>query len=194
MDTIKWFKAHAKTLLKSIDSDPDAQRRVAAVLRDEASPSLQKLQHVVAVEAGFLNWKALIDASDAERHLAIVMTEEPLLHAWGVGTSPDDWRKPRDEKWAIIARDRHMLRGRVEDVAWTVEWLKSNITPIKTINHRRSSYGLKHIAEKHSPQRYLTNGTFIAAVMIAGYPIKFFADCYNPKFGMSEKSIKALLR
>ncbi len=76
-------------------------------------------------------------------------------------------------------------------MAWTVRWLEDNIEPIKTVNRRHSSYGLKHIAEPHSPKRYLTNGVFIAAALIAGYPV-MFDDTPNPSFGMSEKSIKAL--
>lgn len=193
MDTIRWFKTRAKALLKSLDHDTAARQRVATVLRDGEKISLQKAQHVVAVEAGFANWKALLDASDVERRLAVVMTEEPLLNDFGIGLYSGHRRKPREERMRILAEDRQRLRDSLDDVEWTAEWLRSNVEPIKTINRRRSSYGLKHIAEKHSPRGYLTNGVFIAAAMVAEYPFRI-TDSPNPQFGMSEKSIKRLSR
>lgn len=194
MDTIRWFKARAKALLKSLDRDDDARERVSAVLRDDGNVTLQKVQHVVAVEAGFPSWKDLLDAKDVEHRLAIAMNEEPLLNDFGIGPYSGNRRKPREERLRILAEDRKKLRNSLDDVAWTVQWLESNIKPIKTINRRRSSYVLKHIAEKHSPKGYLTNGAFVAAAMIAGYPYKISADSPNPQFGMSEKSIKRLSR
>ena len=107
--------------------------------------------------------------SDIRRRLDALMAEQPTLQA-----------------------EREMICDSIEDVIWTVEWLRSNVEPIKTINRRHSSYGLKHLAEKFSPNGYLSNGVFIAAAMIVGYPFK--VDPPNAMFGMSERSIKRLHR
>lgn len=193
MDTIKWFKTRAKTLLRSYESDDaDVRDRVTAVLKTDDRVTLQRVQHVVAIESGFPSWKALLDASDVERRLVIVMAQEPLLNDFGIGLYSGHTRKSRDERMRVLSADREKLRQSVADVEWTAGWLTSNIEPIKTINRRRSSYGLKHVAEKQSPNKYLTNGVFIAAAMVAGYPCKISWDSPNPQFGMSERSIKRL--
>ncbi len=69
-----------------------------------------------------------------------------------------------------------------------VAWLHDNITPIKTPTF--SSYGLKHVLERSLGGWYVTNGEFIAAALIAGYPYKH--DAPNPLFGMSARDIKRL--
>ncbi|MFG3044540.1 hypothetical protein ACGFZR_06375 [Streptomyces sp. NPDC048241] len=47
----------------------------------------------------------------------------------------------------------------------TAAWLRENITPIKTPT--ASSYGVKHVRERVTG-RYITNGEFIAAALVAG--------------------------
>ena len=71
----------------------------------------------------------------------------------------------------------------------TCEWLE-NINKIKTINTKHTSYGLKHIAEKHIG--YITNGVFIAAAIYCGFDFKVRARNPNVMFNMSEKSIKEI--
>jgi len=136
----------------------------------------------------------MLDAADVERRLVIAMTEEPLLNDFGIGIYDMDRKKPREKQLRILAENRKKLRESVEEVAWTAQWLAKNIGPIKTVNSRRSSYGLKHIAEEHSPKRYLTNGVFIAGAIVAGYSYKITLGSPNPSFGMSEKSIKSISR
>lgn len=194
VDSVKWFKSRAKALLKSYSNgEPAAHERVDGVLRNADSVTLQRIQHVVAVESGFDHWRALLASSEIERLLVVKMVEEPLLHVRGIGTMDANRGKPREVRAAKMAADRVALRRSVDDVAWTVEWLKANVAPIKTINRRRTSYDLKHIAERRSPKKYLLNGVFIAAAMVAGYPMEIGVDSPNPSFGMSERSIKKLV-
>jgi hypothetical protein len=188
VDTIRWFQDHAKTLKKSYPNDASIQGRIAAVLHDDRALSLQRVQHVVAVEAGFQHWKALRDADDLERHLAIVMAQEPLLNDFGIGLYAGYNRSPREERLRILKQDRNLLRSSVDDVRRLVEWLKCHITPIKTINRRWSSYGLKSFAEEDM-KHYFSNGMFIAAALIAGYTHQI-DETPNVYFGMSQKSIK----
>ena len=126
--------------------------------------------------------------------LRALMDEHPTLNDFGIGYGsahdrPDD---SPEFKASILQTERHALLENVADVTWTIHWLRSNVEPIKTINRRHSSYGLKHLAEKFSPNLYLSNGVFIAAAMIVGYP--FEVDPPNAMFGMSERSLKRLNR
>ena len=190
-DTTTWFRDRAWALRDAYKNDnPAAHARVKAVLRDRTRVGLQRLQHVVAVETGFRTWQAMLDAPEIERRLVIELAKHPYLNAHGIGLFDGFRGKPLEERRAIQERDRRKLRGSVSDVARTVEWLRANIKPIKTINGRHTSCGLKHIMERHVGY-YVTNGVFIAAALIEDYPVRF-NDGPNPCFGMSEKSIKAV--
>ena len=133
-------------------------------------------------------------ASDIRRRLDALMAEHPTLSHSGIGHGSGEWRSDKSPEWRdrILQAEREMFRESIDDVIWTVDWLRSNVEPIKTINRRHSSYGLKHLAEKFSPNGYLSNGVLIAAAMIVGYPFK--VDPPNVMFGMSQRSIKELSR
>lgn len=57
------------------------------------------------------------------------------------------------ENRAILREQREALRKSVGAVSNTIDWLQGNIPPTKTTNPKRSSYGLKHIAEKYIGSR-----------------------------------------
>jgi hypothetical protein len=50
---------------------------------------------------------------------------------------------------------------------------------------------MKHVMERHTG-KYVTNGAFIAAALIAGYPHRYPERGPNMLFGMSTRSIKRL--
>lgn len=69
---LEFFKKEAKKLFKQIKSNnTEAIERVSSVLKDSESMSLMRIQHVVAVEYGFLKWENLINASEVELRMAI---------------------------------------------------------------------------------------------------------------------------
>lgn len=197
---IEYFKKRAKALLARVRAvDVNACQRVRRVYNDMADKSdaeiaesfgLMRGQHVVAVEHGFSKWDALMSASPIEARLAITMMKVPLLNDFGIGLFDGDRKKSQAEKDAILAKDEATLRNSVAEVGITVQWLLENVQPTKTINKHHTSYGLKHIAEKDIG--YITNGVFIAAGIIAGYPYEIPYGFPNVPFGMSEKSIKDL--
>ena len=129
--------------------------------------------------------------STIEKKLATVMKKEPQLNHFGIGVFAER-RKTPAEAAEELKKNRERLRQCISDIEWTVEWLKTNIVPIQTISRNRTSYGLKHIAEKFSPNKYLSNGVFITAAIIAGYPYRTHPGSPNVSFGMSERSIKRL--
>ncbi len=185
---IEYFKKEAKKLFRQVQAnDAEALTRVQRVLKDATDVSLMRVQHVVAAEYGFSKWEDLIRANPVELHLAITMEKEPLLNDFGIGIYDAHKRLPKEQRDAIFTRDRKVLRGSANAVAKTIVWLQARVAPIKTINNNQSSYRYKHLAEKDIG--YITNGVFIAAAIIAGYPYKI-SEGPNVMFGMSEVSIK----
>jgi hypothetical protein len=69
----------------------------------------------------------------------------------------------------------------------TAEWLRENITPIKTPTF--SSYTVKHVMQRVTGV-YVTNGEFIAAALVAGYTFKY--DQPNVLFGMSARDLRRM--
>lgn len=197
---VEYFRKRAKGLLAQVRAvDVGACQRVRRIYDDMVARSdaevassfgLMRAQHVVAVEHGFARWDAMMNASPIEARLAITMNQVPLLNDFGIGIYAGDRKKPKTEQDEIRAKDTAKLRSSVAEVEATVQWLLENVQPTKTINKLHTSYGLKHIAEKDIG--YITNGVFIAAGIIAGYPYEILPDSPNVPFGMSEKSIKDL--
>ena len=89
---------------------------------------------------------------------------------------------------------RARLLASVADVFWARWWVSWNFEHRASINPNRSSYGLKHIAEKESPRGYLTNGVFIAAAVLAGFRWRKIGDGLNAAFFVSERSVKKAAR
>lgn len=192
------FKKRAKELTALIKSgDAEACQRVRKVYTDANGKSdsavaadfgVMRAQHVIAVEHGFASWEALIKSSGIEVRLALTMAKVPTLTDHGIGIFDGDRKKPLLEQQAIFERERAALRANVAKVDATVKWLRENVQPTKGINKRHNSYGWKHVAEKDIG--YITNGEFIAAGIIAGYPYEIQFGSPNVPFGMSEKSLR----
>lgn len=121
-----------------------------------------------------------------------VLEQEPLLNVFGIGLFGPEPRLAAEQRAAELAKNRQALLNEADTVEWVVGWLRQNVPLIKTINRKRTSYGLKHVAEKHYPGGYVANGTFIAAALVAGYPYVVDGSGPNVMFGMSEKAIKML--
>lgn len=117
-----------------------------------------------------------------------VMRKIPDLNAFGVGLGNQDRRLSPEERAAKMEAYKRELINSEEMFSRACEWL-GRLKPIKTVNERHSSYGLKHLAEPEIG--YITNGAFIAAVVHCGFPYKIYPDSPNVSFGISEKSIKA---
>lgn len=195
---VEHFKKLAKALLKQVQAqDSSACQRARTVYNDlSAMPDaeiatafgLMRAQHVVAIEHGFTKWADLLQRSPVEQHIAITMVRLPLLNDFGMGRPSQDRKLPEAERREVFEQNRQWLRDSAERVAATIEWLRENVEPIKTINRKHTSYGIKHIAEKDIG--YITNGVFIAAAVIAGYSYEIVPHSPNVPFGMSEKSLK----
>jgi hypothetical protein len=113
-----------------------------------------------------------IDASVARQKLEAVLAQHPLLSVNGFERTSS---MPFNLRRFALA---YLFCMQIEKV--------------KAISRRRTSYGLKHIAERFYGT-YTTNGEFIAAAIAAGFKYRRcqHADL-NAQFNMSEKSIKVL--
>jgi hypothetical protein len=82
MNTVRWFKRQAKQLLKAHRAgDESVNKRIRDRTKNMTHIHLQKVQHVVAKEAGFADWKDLIDASDERRLSAIEVVRDDRTEA-----------------------------------------------------------------------------------------------------------------
>jgi len=100
---VEYFRREAKKLFKQVLADnPEAKERVLNVLKDASGISLMRVQHAIAVEAGFLKWEDLIKASESELRRAVTRsknrTATPLgIFYRGTGIIP---ATPENEKLA----------------------------------------------------------------------------------------------
>jgi hypothetical protein len=67
--------------------------------------------------------------------------------------------------------ERRCLQKASEEVDAVREWIKRRCCQRKTYNLRVSSYGLKHSVER-DVNRYISNGSCIAAFILEGYRVK----------------------
>lgn len=180
MDTVRYFKERAKAQLKDLRATGDT------------TVGLQRVQHLVAVGAGYGSWGDLIDAEEINRQLAAVMDREPALCLNGFGAG--SYANTMQQRHEQFTRSRIGLRDSWRHVDQIREWLLQNIAPRKTLNDDAYSYGLKHMAERVLGG-YVSNGELIAAAITAGYPYRrSSAASPNALFGMSSRSITALRR
>lgn len=68
-----------------------------------------------------------------------------------------------------------------------IDWIKGNLTPRKTFNSRKTSYGLKHIFEQSPNGFYIENDIFKAAMLECGFKVQNKA-AVNWVFNISQKS------
>lgn len=72
-----------------------------------------------------------------------------------------------------------------------IDVIQLRFDPIKSMNRNLSSYGLKHILERHIGT-YVSNGDIIVAMLTCGYrhfPIKNTPNCH---FNVSQSGVKLL--
>lgn len=116
--------------------------------------------------------------------LRLVMEEAPMLTDFGLGVSERQ----------VFEEQRAILLASVADVFWARWWITENLEHGARVNPNRSSYGLKHLAEKESPRGYLTNGVFIAAALMEGFRWRKIGDGPNAAFFVKERSVKEAAR
>lgn len=75
----------------------------------------------------------------------------------------------------------------IEKQTKLLNWISENLTPIKSFNEDRTSYGLKHIFEAAPGGFYTDNGEFKGAMLKAGFNV-MDVNMQNWYFNISKKS------
>lgn len=113
-----------------------------------------------------------------------VMDQVPGLNDFGIGVFYLDRLSP-ERAAAAMDQGRRRLLNSAEAVAKVCEWLEG-VEKFKT--PRLSSYYLKHVAEEEIG--YVTNGVFIVAAILSGFPYRVSPGSPNAALGVSERSIR----
>ena len=99
--------------------------------------------------------------AESKRHIQAAIDAIPGLNDYGIGLYSSDQEKPLSEQEEIKASNVERLLNSTEEFEKACTWIRENLTATNSFNSKRSSYGLKHIAEIEI--EYITNGVFIAA-------------------------------
>jgi hypothetical protein len=121
-------------------------------------------------------------AEYTQNALIKVMEREPWLCDWGLANKALCMINNID-----LASSRESLEHRTKKFGICCEWLKL-CKAIKTVNCGiPGSYHLKHLVERWAGT-YVSNGSFIAAVIYLGIPYKFYEYTVNIHIGISSRS------
>lgn len=110
-----------------------------------------------------------------------VMQEHPQLCSLGYRV---EWKADELGNFASWRAD---LAADVVQFAKSAAWVARYLEQRVTINRRYNSYELKHICERSTG--YITNGTFIAAMIANGYTANTRVSL-NPWFNVTTKSVR----
>jgi hypothetical protein len=132
--------------------------------------------------------RSFVEISRLADDLNRVLDDHPWLSTFGMGLSRTLGATVEEQK-TKFDRYRQELRDALPGVARVYYWLIAEIGMISTPT--RGSYGLKHVAE-NAIGHYVTNGEFIAAALIAGYPMREQRGP-NALFGVRKRDVDAAI-
>jgi hypothetical protein len=112
-----------------------------------------------------------------------VIDRVPQLTYFGVGL----YESPKQLTSEELRRGQERLLESSAICTKVCEWLAS-IKRAKVMNRHRTSYGLKHTAERHIGE-YVSNGVFIAAAIYSGFSYRLDGDSANMMFAISEQAL-----
>lgn len=123
--------------------------------------------------------------------IAAVMGKVPGLNAFGVGYCDEmrGRRRSQEDRERWMRGQEAALLDDTDGCSRAEAWLRDKVKR-KTVNPLRSSYGLKHLAEREVG--YITNGAFIAAAVHLGFSYEVDPHSPNPRIGISERCLKGL--
>lgn len=98
-------------------------------------------------------------------------------------------KKPEDLLLLNMSGDFYNLKQEQREIL--VNWIKTNLKPIKSINRELTSYSLKHFFENDKEGFYIHNGQFKDAMLECGFKPHRKKEL-NWFFNISMKSITKL--
>jgi hypothetical protein len=141
--------------------------------------------------------------AEAEAILKKALELEPRLTHFGLGIYGENKKRAEafrrgqsvqdlDDKFV---RERQELHEHLDEIAASADWIKRQ-TRIKTFNTHSTSYSYKHSVERWfsgrpGPYVYVANGSFIAAALGLGFPLKPSGPSSpNAYFQFSRRSVR----
>lgn len=119
--------------------------------------------------------------NDTEQRLPAILARHPLLTHFGFG----EFNRP----FTATEKGRNDLLAAIAEIDHARAWLRTQQSRL-TLNPRRSSYGLKHIAERAAGS-YISNGALIAAALLEGWKVKRISEISpNARLNISEKGLR----
>jgi hypothetical protein len=113
-----------------------------------------------------------------------ILSQHPVLNCEGYGWSPFH----KTEESRLLARLELSLSA--DRIRAAQAWIAANLVKRQNINESwGGSYMLKHQCEADTG--YLTNGSFIVAMLLEGYQMKVWRNDINPCFGVTMRSARA---
>lgn len=191
---------HAR-MAKTGESYTTARRHIlAAKGTDQAVPGLPASATIQ--DEG---WHPSIETTrvEAEAILKKALELEPRLTHFGLGIYDENKKRieaaRRGQSVQVLddefARERQELHEHLVEIAASADWIKRQ-TRIKTFNTHSTSYGYKHSVERWfrgrpGPYVYVANGSFIAAALGLGFPLKPSSPSSpNAYFQFSQRGIR----
>ena len=143
--------------------------------------------------------------AEAEAILKKALELEPRLTHSGLGITDENLRRVEAFRRSRsvqdlddeFARERQELHEHLDEIAASADWIKRQ-TRIKTFNTHTTSYGYKHSVERWfrgrpGPYIYVANGSFIAAALGLGFPLKPSSpSSLNVYFQFSRRGVRTL--
>ena len=115
--------------------------------------------------------QATVNVSQVD--LLAAMEREPKLTNFGLGIF-DDPRLTEAGRAAEFEKNRRALAENFDEFTTCVRWLTGRVRHVCS-----DSYALKHAVEHDLPGVYVSNGSFIAAVIHMGIPYVKYRDYPN---------------
>jgi len=115
-----------------------------------------------------------------------VLKEYPTLNYSGFGLFESKNTLSSTEKLVELQKQQEKLCNALEEIQSSYDWL-NDVQKNKSINTKRSSYGLKHDAEKSTVAGYISNGSFITGAILKGFNVQINEP--NAYFNMSNKDL-----
>ena len=124
---------------------------------------------------------------EIESKIINILDQYPNLNYFGFGLINNGKGLTESQQKLELKKLQDELFANIEQIEHVINWL-DDVDEIRSFNENRSSYRLKHLAEKTAPNNYVANGSFIVGAILSNFRVKM--DRPNAYFNMSEKSLK----
>lgn len=181
-----------------IDEVKFTAKQLKKIMPDKSHCSL--LNEATKQKTSFKNYQELLSREKnksslspeeiSKKHIQKVLDEDADLSYFGIGIFDNGRGLSFIDRQKKLSKLREELLNSHEEFTAACEWFKTQKI-IKNFNRKRTSYGIKHDAER-AMNRYISNGTLIAAAVHMGFKYQKirFGISPNVYFNISQTTLK----